>query len=74
MPGGAVIFVAHLHALLVPAWRRGARWLLLLTPLELVYCCAVRIRRWCYSRGLFSVQRLPVPVVVVGNITVGGTG
>lgn len=47
---------------------------MLLTPLELFYRGVIRARRWCYRRGLFKTRRPPVPVVVVGNITVGGTG
>ena len=32
------------------------------------------IRRQGYLRGWFASTRLPVPVIVVGNVTVGGTG
>ncbi len=32
------------------------------------------MRRAAYSSGVLRVNRLPVPVVVVGNVTVGGTG
>lgn len=38
------------------------------------YEVAARIRLWCYERGWFSTQRLPRPVISVGNLTVGGTG
>ncbi len=34
----------------------------------------VRLRRYFYRIGLLKVHKLPVPVVIVGNITVGGTG
>ena len=62
------------HSALVDAWYRGAWWLWLLRPLEYVFRCVATMRRLAYRRGLLAVYRAPVPVVVVGNITVGGTG
>ncbi len=56
------------------AWYRSAWWLWLLRPLEAVFRTLVALRRLLYRRGLLPVYRPPVPVVVVGNITVGGTG
>jgi tetraacyldisaccharide 4'-kinase len=44
----------------------------LLAPVSLVYRGAVALRRACYRTGVFRTTRLPVPVVVVGNVTVGG--
>ena len=46
----------------------------LLLPLTLLFCLLVGLRRWGYRSGLLGSSRLPVPVVVVGNISVGGTG
>ncbi len=45
-----------------------------LLPLSFLYCSVVRLRRLAYRRGLLGSVRLPVPVIVVGNLTVGGTG
>ena len=59
---------------LVDAWYRGAWWLWLLRPAELLFRSLAAARRLVYRTGLRSVYRAPVPVVVVGNITVGGTG
>ncbi|TDG13994.1 tetraacyldisaccharide 4'-kinase [Seongchinamella unica] len=56
------------------AWYRGAPWLWLLLPLEGLFRTVAAVRRWLYRSGLLSSYRAPKPVVVVGNITVGGTG
>lgn len=46
----------------------------LLLPLSWVFGFIVATRRWLYRKGLFKTQKFTVPVIVVGNITVGGTG
>ncbi|HXG13057.1 MAG TPA: tetraacyldisaccharide 4'-kinase [Gemmataceae bacterium] len=53
----------------VPALERGG---LLLASLP--YGAAVRLRNWLYDRRWKRSQRVPVPVVSVGNLTLGGTG
>jgi tetraacyldisaccharide 4'-kinase len=55
-------------------WYVRSPWMILLTPLSLVYRIVIRLRRLAYRIGLISSHKLPVPVIVVGNITVGGTG
>ena len=46
----------------------------LLWPLSLLFGLAVRLRRLLYLHGLRRSETFPVPLIVVGNITVGGTG
>lgn len=46
----------------------------LLLPLGCLYGGAVALRNTMYERGVFRVGRLPIPVISVGNLTVGGTG
>jgi tetraacyldisaccharide 4'-kinase len=46
----------------------------LLMPLSWLFCLIVWMRKSLYRFGLLRSYRAPVPVVVVGNITVGGTG
>jgi tetraacyldisaccharide 4'-kinase len=45
-----------------------------LRPLEGVFRLLAGIRRWFYRSGVLKVHRPGVPVLVVGNISVGGTG
>ncbi len=47
---------------------------LLLTPLSWLYCGVVRVRQFAYRQGWLKRHRLAVPVIIVGNVTVGGTG
>ncbi len=63
-------FAYRLHS----AWYRGASWLVLLVPLAWVYRACVALRRWLYRLAVLPVYRAGVPVVVVGNLTVGGSG
>jgi tetraacyldisaccharide 4'-kinase len=53
----------------------GPRWASLpLWPLSWAFRAVVALRRGLYRSGLRRAQRAPVPVIVVGNLTVGGTG
>ena len=45
-----------------------------LMPLGFIFSDAVKFRKFLYRLGVLKTHTLPVPVVVVGNITVGGTG
>jgi len=55
-------------------WYQGHPLSYLLLPLSWLYCGVVRLRRFSYRRGWWGGLRLPVPVILVGNLTVGGTG
>ena len=46
----------------------------LLWPLSRVYGALMALRRWLYMSGFFASRRLPVPVIVVGNVVAGGAG
>lgn len=46
----------------------------LLWPVSLLYRFIIAIRHLFYLTGIFKAHRIAVPVVIVGNVTVGGTG
>ncbi len=59
---------------LINSWYQPhpIRWLL--WPLSALYSAVISIRRSLYRLNIFKQHRLTVPVIIVGNITVGGTG
>lgn len=59
------------------AKQTSARDRLLLALLVLpsrVYGWIMLLRAWCYRTGILKSYQLPLPVISIGNITVGGTG
>ncbi|SJM90174.1 lipid A 4'kinase [Crenothrix polyspora] len=58
-----------------PAFWHNDSWPgVVLLPLGWVFAACVRLRRFLYHTNILKQQRLSVPVIIVGNITVGGTG
>ena len=56
------------------AWYKQASWLIVLRPLSWLYGLGFRLNRHLYQSGCKSTYTAPVPVMVIGNITVGGSG
>jgi len=59
---------------LTRAWHEGHPALWMLLPLMLLFAVVTALRRAAYRTGIFKRNEFPVPIVVIGNITVGGTG
>lgn len=59
---------------LTAAWRSRGLLAWLLLPVGWLFFAAAAIRRGLYRGGWLRGERLPVPVVVIGNITAGGSG
>ena len=55
-------------------WTRVGPTALALLPLALLFAAITALRRSLFRSGLLQTVRLRVPVIVVGNITAGGTG
>lgn len=56
------------------AWQHRGALALALWPLSLLYGVLTALRRALYRTGLLRSERLPVPVIVVGNVIAGGAG
>jgi tetraacyldisaccharide 4'-kinase len=65
-------------SLLERAWERATPlWPLIsaaLLPLSVLFALVAGVRRSAFRAGWLRAERLAVPVIVVGNLTVGGTG
>lgn len=61
--------------------QRSGEWLwsknpisLMLYPFSFIFCGLIRIRSFLYKNKVYAAKKPPCPVIVVGNITVGGNG
>lgn len=53
--------------------KRGLKFYLLI-PLSWLFCLIVWLRRSLYKAKIFRIKSSHVPVIVIGNITAGGSG
>lgn len=60
--------------LLEAQWAQRGAISTLLVPLAWLFAAASGLRRTLYRRGWFASKRFAVPVIVVGNVMVGGSG
>jgi len=63
-----------LQLTLVDAWQHQGPLAWLLLPLSLLHYVVYRARGGLFALGLLRQTRLDVPVVVIGNLYLGGTG
>jgi len=49
-------------------------WQIILWPVSMLYGLGVSIHQWLYSSGFLKSQRYDLPVISVGNLSMGGTG
>lgn len=63
-----------LQRVLMQAWRQRGVLAWLLWPLSVLLGLLVRLRQGLYLSGFLARQRVPVPVIVVGNVVAGGAG
>lgn len=65
---------SKIHTLINETWYSNTTLTQVLRPLSLLFCGIVALRKTLYSLKILKQTKLDVPVIVVGNITVGGTG
>ncbi len=64
----------NLRTALPKAWASQAPWLRWLRPLSALYAVVTGFKRLLYRLEIKKAYESPVPVMVIGNITVGGSG
>ena len=65
---------AKLQAWIARQWQKRGAWTYFTCPLAWIYGLIARHRRQAYLKGTHMPTRVQVPVIVIGNIYVGGTG
>ena len=63
-----------IHQILNKQYYEKSSWILLLLPLSFIYFLIISFRTYAYKSGIFKSIKMKVPLVVIGNITIGGTG
>ena len=59
---------------LIDAWYKKSFWLYILAPFTFLFTSLVKARRNSYIKNPKKVWNSPKPIIVVGNISMGGTG
>ena len=63
-----------MEAWLTREWQRNSLWQIFLRPLSWLFRLLVAMRRGAYRAGWLKSFSVGAPVIIVGNISVGGTG
>lgn len=59
---------------LTDAWYTPNSWITFFSPLSAVFSAIVRRRRKAFLEERKGLARPPIPIIIIGNIAVGGTG
>ena len=58
----------------VDSWYKKSLWLYLLTPFSFLFKYLTKRRRRKYIQDKFQSYKSDIPIIIVGNLTIGGTG
>ncbi len=65
---------AEFEAFIVREWHQGSIWQIILRPLSWLFAAVTATRRFLFRAGISKITKVGVPVIIVGNISAGGTG
>ena len=63
-----------MHQYLLKQWQKRGLWAWLTSPLGGLVCLLAYLKRKAYEDGYFSQNQLNMPLIVAGNLSVGGAG
>lgn len=64
----------QLELIITNAWQKQSKWLAILAPLSALYKSVSDYNKHQYTTGKKPKYHAPIPIMVIGNITVGGSG
>ena len=55
-------------------YYKKSTWIYLLIPFSIFFYCLSSLKKYLYKNGFLKTIKIKVPVLIIGNITLGGTG
>ena len=55
-------------------YYKKSSWIYLLIPISIFFYLSSILKKYLYKKGFLTTIKIKVPVLIIGNITLGGTG